>query len=225
MAPGDAPERWPSRATVGAILAGGESARFGGIPKGLERVDGVRMIDRVAAALRDATRDLLVVANDPEATGWLPGTRVVADVVPKAGPLGGVHAALNAHVGRGVLVVAWDMPFVTAALLRAIVARGEGGEAVVVPEARAGRPEPACAYYPPASRLALERFLAEGGRRPRRFLEEYGRVVQLGPADLVAFGDPGRLLASVNSRAELDEVERGTGRRGDQGRKRPSPPG
>ena len=43
-----------------AILAGGAASRFGGRPKGLELVGGVRIIDRVARGLRSATDRLLV---------------------------------------------------------------------------------------------------------------------------------------------------------------------
>ena len=50
---------------VGAILAGGQATRYGGLPKGLELVRGVRIIDRVRAALEPVTDDLLLVANDP----------------------------------------------------------------------------------------------------------------------------------------------------------------
>ncbi|HEY0996201.1 MAG TPA: molybdenum cofactor guanylyltransferase [Gemmatimonadaceae bacterium] len=216
-APGDAPgsapasraPRWPSPHTLGAILAGGESSRFGGKPKGLELVEGARMIDRVAAALREVTGELLLVANDPGAGEWLPGARVVPDRVPKAGPLAGIQAALHAANDRGVLVVAWDMPFVSAALLRAIAERGEAAHAIVVPEARTGRAEPACAYYPGDCLHALDRFLAEGRRRPAHFIEEYGCVARLGPPDLVAFGDPARLLSSVNTPDEHARLTRG----------------
>jgi len=56
-----------SRCT-GAIIAGGRAARFGGALKGLELVGGTRIIDRVAAALRESCDELIVVANDPAAT-------------------------------------------------------------------------------------------------------------------------------------------------------------
>ncbi|MGH7622350.1 MAG: molybdenum cofactor guanylyltransferase, partial [Gemmatimonadaceae bacterium] len=96
---------------TGVILAGGQASRYGGRPKGLERVHGERVIDRVAAALRAATDSLLLVANDPQAPDWLPNVRVERDVLPDIGSLGGIHAAL-VHAGTAVIVVAWDMPFV-----------------------------------------------------------------------------------------------------------------
>lgn len=102
-----------SRHCTGVILAGGGATRYGGLPKGLERVGGERMIDRVAKALRAVTDDLLLIANDPDAAGWLPDLRVAGDVRAGEGALGGLHAALT-HAGGDIVLVAWDMPFVSA---------------------------------------------------------------------------------------------------------------
>src|ERR1700722_3429869 len=120
----------PAPTCTGVILAGGQASRFGGRPKGLEVVQGHRVIDRVAGALRDALPDpdseLLLVANDREAPRWLPGVPVVADVRPGFGSLGGLLTALTSVDGP-VLVVAWDMPFVPGGLLRTLRIQGESG--------------------------------------------------------------------------------------------------
>ena len=104
----------PGRRCTGVILAGGQSARFGGEPKGLALIAGMRMIDRAAAALAEASDDQLVVANAAGANAWLPGVTTVCDVRPGLGALGGVHAALH-HTTSDVVVLAWDAPFVPGA--------------------------------------------------------------------------------------------------------------
>src|SRR4030095_7111023 len=111
---------------------------------GLERVAGKRIIDRVADALREVTDDLLLVANAADAAGWLPGVRTGADLVPNAGGLGGIHAALH-HANSAVLVVAWGMPFVPAGLPARRRERGAAAD-VPVPESGSRRGvEPLCA--------------------------------------------------------------------------------
>lgn len=184
------------------MLAGGGSRRFGGAPKGLQEVAGKRIIDRVADALRWVTPTLTVVSNSPEATKWLPGVAVLRDRVADAGGLAGVDAALS--TGNDVLVVAWDMPFVTADLLQLILAKARNEDAdIVVPES--GSPngfEPFCSYYSARVATALEQYLTIGAT-PSDFLADQPRVVRLTLEEVFKEGDPARLFLSVNSADDL----------------------
>jgi molybdopterin-guanine dinucleotide biosynthesis protein A len=193
-----------SRCT-GVILAGGNASRYGGAPKGLERVGGRRIIDRLAQSLAAASDDLLLIANDPDAASWLPGVRCAADIRPGSGSLGGIHAAL-VHAGGPVLVVAWDMPFVPAGLLTALRAAGATADAAV-PESGSRRGlEPLCAYYAPACVPAIERRLDADDRRVIGFFDDV-RVARVG-ADVVArFGDPSMIFMNVNTPDELGLAE------------------
>lgn len=194
-----------ARRVTGVVLAGGLATRYDGRAKGLERVGGRRILDRVAAALADAADELLLVANDPASAEWLPGVRVAADVRPRAGSLGGIHAAL-VHAGGPALVVAWDMPFVTAPLLRALRELGDDADAVV-PESDSKRGlEPLCAFYGPACVPAIERRLDAGDRRVIAFYDDV-RLRRLDAAAVARFGDPALLFLNVNSPAELALAE------------------
>jgi molybdopterin-guanine dinucleotide biosynthesis protein A len=191
---------------TGVILAGGQASRYGGRPKGLERVRGERVIDRVAAALRATTDSLLLIANDPEASAWLPGVRVASDVRTGIGSLGGIHAALL-HAETAVIVVAWDMPFVPEGLLAELRALGEDAD-VVAPESGSSRRglEPLCAFYSPACIAPIERSIDADDRRVIGFFDQV-RVARLAAADVRRFGDPERLFMNVNSPDELALAE------------------
>ena len=196
-----------SSACTGVILAGGGATRYGGAAKGLERVGGVRVIDRVALALARAADPLLVIANDPVADAWLPGVPVASDVRPGNGSLGGIHAAL-ARAGTPVLVVAWDMPFVSSDLLQALRALGEqGGDAAVAESDTKRGVEPLCAWYAPACVAPIERALDRGDRRVVAFFDAV-RVTRMPASRVAEFGDPVRLFLNVNTPSELALAER-----------------
>lgn len=190
---------------TGVILAGGQATRYGRAPKGLERVAGRRIIDRVAESLAPASDSLLLIANDPAAGEWLPGVPVASDVRAGAGSLGGIHSAL-VRAGSPVLVVAWDMPFVPASLL-AELREAAGTADAVVPESGSRRGlEPLCAYYAPACIPAIERRLDADDLRVIGFYDDIG-LVRL-PAERVArHGDPSLLFLNVNSRDDLALAE------------------
>jgi molybdopterin-guanine dinucleotide biosynthesis protein A len=185
---------------TGVILAGGLSTRYGGLPKGLERIHGVRIIDRVRAALEPAVDDLLLIANDDGAADWLPGVRCASDVLRNVGSVAGIHAAL-VHAGAPVVVVAWDMPFVPTGLLRALRDAGQDAD-VTVPESDSRRGlEPLCAYYGPACVPAIERRIAADDRRVIGFYDDV-RVARIPVAEVTRFGDPARLFMNVNTPEE-----------------------
>lgn len=195
-----------SAGCTGVILAGGEASRYHGAAKGLERVGGVRIIDRVASALSEATDELLLVANDPRALEWLPGIRVASDRLPGQGSLGGIHAALFA-AQTPVVIVAWDMPFVPGSLLKALRDAGSHGDAAV-PESGSKRGlEPLCAYYAPACIEPIEKRLAADDRRVIGFYEDI-RLVRLPHDEVARHGDPERMFMNVNTPDELEIAER-----------------
>ena len=189
------------------LLAGGAARRFDGLPKGLALVDDIRIADRILAALRGATDTQLVVSNDPSAERWFPSLPVVADAVPGLGPLAGLETALRAADGSAVMVVAWDMPFVTTPLLRGMRAVGEIGAAAVVPAH--GEPpvlEALCAYYAPEALPVCSRLLADGERRAHALFSALQSAVMIPERVLAEHGDPERLFLSVDSQEQLEAL-------------------
>jgi molybdopterin-guanine dinucleotide biosynthesis protein A len=141
--------------------------------------------------------------------------RFVPDRIPDNGPLAGVDAALAAAQEDPVIVVACDMPFVTAAFAERLIAlagAGDGPPAVVVPVTGRGY-HPLCAVYKKACRTLVARHLAARRLALKDLLNEMstshdGALVRaVTGRELEAFGDPGRLLANVNTPAEYEELE------------------
>lgn len=184
------------------ILAGGGASRFGGRPKGLELVGGRRILDRLVAEFELALGAVpLLVANDPGATGWRPDLEVVADHAPGLGALGGIWTAVRAGPAP-VVLAAWDMPFVTAALITAI-AGGLTDHDACLPASDGPRGmEPLCAGYGPACEAAIAAAVARGDQRAIGFHREV-RVRILPASAVAATGDPGRLFFNVNTAEDL----------------------
>ncbi len=191
---------------AGAILAGGGATRFGGAPKGLEVVGGARIIDRLVALLDRALGNApLLVANAPDAAAWVPGLRVVTDRVPGAGSLGGILTAV-AEAPAPVVCVAWDMPFVTEALVLRLAA-GLADADVCIPESGNRRGvEPLCAAYGPGCVGPIEQSIAAGDLRAIGFHSSV-RVATLPAAQVAEIGDPAELFFNVNTAQDLTRAE------------------
>jgi molybdopterin-guanine dinucleotide biosynthesis protein A len=192
----------------GAILAGGAASRFGGAPKGLLAVGGSRILDRVVARVQAVTdAPPLLIANAPDASAWRPDLKTIPDARPGLGNLGGIYTAVTAEPGP-VLCVAWDMPFVPEALLRALVEGAAAGTYdAFLPESSGPRGlEPLCAVYGPACGPAIARRLDSGDLKAISFHPDV-RVGILSLAQVRGFGDPAELFFNVNTPDDLERAE------------------
>ncbi len=104
---------------AGAVLAGGESRRFGR-NKAVETLKGRRLIDHAVAHLSPLCDPVMVVANDLSPYVNLDAF-LVRDVVPRFGPLGGIYTALYFSPCPWVFVRATDMPFLEPSLAEALI--------------------------------------------------------------------------------------------------------
>jgi molybdopterin-guanine dinucleotide biosynthesis protein A len=126
-----------------AILAGGRARRMDGVNKGTLVIGRTAIIDRQLETLREVAVDIFVVGRSDG--NWTSrGLRVIPDEIPNAGPLGGIYTAIVRSPYERTLVVACDMPFLSSALLRELVAVKDAD--LVIPR-HAGRYEPLCAIY------------------------------------------------------------------------------
>ncbi|MEP6689494.1 MAG: molybdenum cofactor guanylyltransferase [Gemmatimonadales bacterium] len=186
----------------GAVLAGGGATRFGGRAKGLETIDGVRILDRLVDSLTEALgAPPFLVANAPDAAGWRPGLRVVRDLRPGLGALGGIYTAV-VEGPAPVVCVAWDMPFVPPELVRAL-AEGLGSYDALLAESGSHRGvEPLCAAYGPGCRDAIAATLDAGDLRAVGFHPRIS-VGILPLSQVRRFGDPELLFFNVNTADDL----------------------
>lgn len=144
------------------ILAGGRSARLGGVPKSSLKYDGVTLLERALHAASGATK-IVVVGPDP---GNLPpGTLVAREDPPFAGPAAAIAAGLQSlrdspdrpqGTPPWTLVLACDMPH-SAAAVRALLAALEATPDVdgVLAASDDGRQQPLAGVYS-TSALARE---------------------------------------------------------------------
>lgn len=127
------------------IQAGGRSSRMGE-DKALKPFLGRPLIQRVVDRLAPAADELLVTTHRPESYHFL-GLRLLPDIRPDRGALGGLYTAVASAAHPTVAVVACDMPFASAALLEAAARLLIEEEAdVVIPKSEEGY-EPLHAVY------------------------------------------------------------------------------
>ncbi len=111
------------------VLAGGTGRRLGGIDKAVLDVGATTLLESVLAAVRQARLTVVVGPRRALPTGVVR----VSENPPGGGPVAAVAAGLAQVESPVVVVLACDLPFITAAvverLARAVAAHVDGGQA------------------------------------------------------------------------------------------------
>lgn len=136
------------------MLAGGRSTRMGR-DKALLPAGSVTLVEQIAACVREAAGNVTLIGS-PERYEFL-GLPVERDVVEGMGPMGGLCTALRVTSGDWNLLVACDMPRLTAGFLRTLLDAAEtAGKDCLVPMTAVGQLEPLCAVYHRRTLAAVE---------------------------------------------------------------------
>ena len=180
------------------ILAGGKSSRMGRDKTWLE-VGGQSLLARQIGVVRESGAVEVFISGRANAGYSGFGCRVLRDNFPDAGPLAGIERALDAAQSPLLLVLAVDLPEMSAELLRRL-SSGCSETCGAVPKL-AGRIEPLVACYPKAAQPLAETLLRAGESAVAGFAKQcvqssLARFVDL-PASKTIF------FANWNSPADL----------------------
>lgn len=151
-----------------AILAGGESRRFGGIVKSNIVINGRPIVDSIVLTISELFDDIIIVTNTPAEFGRFSNCRFAEDLFRNAGPLGGIHAALKSAGNPSVFIFAGDMPFLQKHLIEEQIKTFKKSDCDILIPCAGEMTEPLHAVYRTSLLPVLESFLLSGGSRAAR---------------------------------------------------------
>ena len=187
---------------TGIVLAGGKSSRMG-LNKAFIEFGGRRLIEATVGRLARLFPEVLIVANDLDLYAYL-GMRVIADLIPDSGSLGGIYTGLSVATTPKAFVVACDMPFLSGDLIALLVREAEDWD-VVVPRA-AGELQPMHAVYAKSCLPFIKEAIEAGRFKIAGFFPKV-KVKTIEEPKLREV-DPGLLgLMNVNTPHELERAE------------------
>lgn len=189
-------EQWLKPPVFGCVLIGGKSRRMG-TPKHLIRQDGQTWLVRAAELLGQVAGEV-VIAGAGLVPDALSGLVRLHDVPDAEGPMAGILAAMRWAPSASWLVVACDLPDLTAAALQWLLStRGPGVWATLPKLEGSSKVEPLLAHYDFRARVLLERRAARGDFRLGGIASEGKVISPPPPADLAS------AWRNVNTEAEL----------------------
>jgi molybdopterin-guanine dinucleotide biosynthesis protein A len=179
---------------MGFILAGGKSSRMREDKAFLE-FEGQTLLERAFTVVGKVSEGVAIVGDPAKFREY---GKVLADVFPGCGPLGGIHAALVNATAELNLMIAVDMPFVSRELLAFLFAEAEKNDAVVIVPCIGKGLQPLCAVYRRDFAMAAESALRAGNYKiDAAFSTVSVRVIE--ETELVAAGFSEQSFFNLNT--------------------------
>ena len=185
------------------MLFRSSNKRFGGKTKANVIIDGKTIISRIISTISDFFDEIIIVTNKPEEFSEYIQYKIVEDQFLKAGPLGGIHAALKTSSEDAIFVFAGDMPFLDKEIISDQINEFNKREHDVIIPKVDQLIEPLHAIYRKSTLNHLERFLSEGkSRAVRDFLSE----VNVGYLQIPKTEKTEKAFANINSPSDLYKI-------------------
>lgn len=189
---------------TGIVLAGGRSSRMGR-DKSVLPWDNSDLMQTVVKKVSLVCDDIILVSNQMRN---VPHTvRVVKDIIPNMGPLGGIHAGLINAKYPYAFVTACDMPFIAPEAI-AYLQQQAGEEWDVVIPTCGDMFEPMFAIYRKTCLPAIEKLLNEN----RRKIIDFFPLVRLKGIDVSNFRQFDKdltLFTNINTAEEYERALQG----------------
>jgi molybdopterin-guanine dinucleotide biosynthesis protein A len=121
---------------AGVLLAGGQSRRMGQDKRFLS-LEGRSLLERSLSVLEQLCDEILVVVARPAPELGSLRHRVVTDVIPNSGSLGGLYTGLSESTAPRVFAAACDMPFLSPEAIVYLAERDPSAD-IVMPRLEPG---------------------------------------------------------------------------------------
>ena len=189
---------------AGVLLAGGKSRRMGEDKRFLI-VGEETLLERGLRVLRSMFQEVLVVIAQ-DSTPLRVDARVVRDLVPECGSLGGLYTGLMQATTPWVFVVACDMPFLDQAVIAQFTKQKVVADIVMA--RLAARLHPMHALYGKRCLPPLEQMIQARQFKIQELVSHVSLHVQyLTEADLFTIDPSGRSFQNVNTPADLEAAQ------------------
>ncbi|WP_317047297.1 molybdenum cofactor guanylyltransferase [Salegentibacter salinarum] len=180
------------------VLAGGKSSRMGR-DKGLVSLNEEPMILHVLRELETLKISTKIIANNSAYRRFkLP---VYSDVIPEKGPMGGLLTAMENTGAEMVLLIACDMPFITASAIERLLKKADKKQ--IIASMSNQKINPLFSVYPVILKEKIKKSIAAGELKMTDFILKNQHVLL--PFE---YEQSGKIFKNINTEEERIEAEK-----------------
>ena len=186
----------------GVLLAGGKSRRMGQDKRFIE-IGGKTLVERGLTVLEKLFSEILIVVAEPIPQIAQYGHRIVTDIFPGSGSLGGLYTGLSHASNLRIFSVGCDMPFLDPTVVGLIAALDRGAD-IIIPRLATGL-QPMHAVYSKKCLSYLEGMITARNFRLHELIGVAALTVRVVNEEEIRPIDPHLLsFINVNRPADLE---------------------
>ena len=180
-----------------AVLIGGKSRRFGR-DKVVEPLNGVMLVERVISILKPLFSEIALIGHVRHV---ISGYKIIPDIMPGCGPLGGIYTALVSSNNPYCFIFAADMPNLNMGLIRYMAGLKEKAD-IIIPQMPKGL-EPLHAIYSKTAIPVIKDLLVKKDFKILNLIEQM-KTEYIGYQSIKDFGEPLKIFSNINSLSDID---------------------
>lgn len=153
--------------------------------------------------LKKLFKEIIIATNLPEKYGLIQGVKVISDIIPLQGPLGGIYSGLMSSSSFYNFVVACDMPYIDTGLIEYMYKNSSGYDAVV-PRINK-RYEPLYSFYSKGCLKFIGQLLDKKIFKINKLFSQI-RVKEIASEEIGQFALGARIFTNINTKEDLENV-------------------
>ena len=175
-----------------------------GANKAFIEVDGIPIIGRIYSLFKKIFNEIIIVANQKEQfVGF--GAQIHSDLLPDRGVLGGLYTGLFFSSFEYSFCVACDMPYLKESVVRFLIERIDGYDAIV-PKTKEGL-EPLHAIYSKNCLEPIRRLMNDGNYKIIDFYPMV-KTKTIEESELISLDPTMESFINVNTPEELISIKK-----------------
>ena len=188
---------------TGIILAGGKAGRMKGRDKAFLKISKDKLIELQLRSLKKTFKRIIVVTNSLQRYRNLKGVKLVSDIIPDIGPLGGIYSGLLASKSFYNFVLACDMPYINLGLIKYMYKKARGYDAAI-PKIN-HRYEPLFGIYSKNCLKVIKELLGKKNFKISKIFPKI-KLKAISKKEILKFGHPKRLFMNINTQKDLKRI-------------------
>lgn len=188
-----------------AILCGGKSSRMG-FDKCKIKIGDKYLVEFIGEQLEEIFDDIILISNDLNKFEGIK-YRLVKDIIPDSGPMGGIYSALKYSSSDNVFITACDMPVINTDFIKYMmeVINSKNVEGVV--SIKSNYLEPLYAFYSTAMAGRFESHINQEKFKLHSVIKE-SNIHYIKESEIKAFSSDMDMFINMNYKADLTLLQR-----------------